>query len=73
MCEIPGYFGVSPFFVLTYFIYSAVYIPFIDWLEKVLSPEDGKASPKLVTVVNPGNPSGMCIPETLLHVSSSTE
>ena len=73
MCEIPGYFRVSPFCVLTYLIYSAVCIPFIDWLENVLSPKDGKASPKLVTVVNPGNPSGMCIPEALLHVSVSTE
>jgi histidinol-phosphate/aromatic aminotransferase/cobyric acid decarboxylase-like protein len=46
-----------------------LYTVFIDWLEKVLAPKDGKAPPKLVTVVNPGNPSGMCIPEPLLQVN----
>lgn len=41
--------------------------PDTDWLEDVLSPKEGKVIPKLVTVVNPGNPSGMCIPEPLLQ------
>lgn len=41
--------------------------PDADWLEKALSPGEGKVVPKLVTVVNPGNPSGMCIPEKLLQ------
>ncbi|XP_040370562.1 aromatic aminotransferase ISS1 isoform X3 [Rosa chinensis] len=35
-----------------------------DWLEKTLS--ETKPTPKLVTVVNPGNPSGTYIPEPLL-------
>lgn len=41
---------------------------FIDWLEKTLS--ERKPVPKLVTVVNPGNPSGTYIPEPLLKVIS---
>ncbi|KAH7565137.1 hypothetical protein JRO89_XS09G0143000 [Xanthoceras sorbifolium] len=39
------------------------------WLEKILS--ETKPVPKLVTVVNPGNPSGTYIPEPLLKVSLS--
>ncbi|XP_068334935.1 aromatic aminotransferase ISS1-like [Pyrus communis] len=35
-----------------------------DWLEKTLS--ETKPTPKLVTVVNPGNPSGTYIPDSLL-------
>ncbi|XP_030457583.1 aromatic aminotransferase ISS1 [Syzygium oleosum] len=38
--------------------------PDADWLEKTLS--ETKPVPKLVTVVNPGNPSGTYIPESLL-------
>ncbi|KAL6134442.1 hypothetical protein ACLB2K_066673 [Fragaria x ananassa] len=38
--------------------------PDADWLEKTLS--ETKPTPKLVTVVNPGNPSGTYIPEPLL-------
>ncbi|KAE9616140.1 hypothetical protein Lal_00017116 [Lupinus albus] len=38
--------------------------PDADWLEKILS--ETKPVPKLVTVVNPGNPSGTYIPEPLL-------
>ncbi|RDX92290.1 Aromatic aminotransferase ISS1 [Mucuna pruriens] len=38
--------------------------PDADWLERILS--DTKPAPKLVTVVNPGNPSGTYIPEPLL-------
>ncbi|KAK7325197.1 hypothetical protein VNO77_29355 [Canavalia gladiata] len=38
--------------------------PDADWLERVLS--ETKPPPKLVTVVNPGNPSGTYIPEPLL-------
>ncbi|KAF9612825.1 hypothetical protein IFM89_004235 [Coptis chinensis] len=37
--------------------------PDADWLEKVLF---NKPVPKLVTVVNPGNPSGTYVPERLL-------
>ncbi|XP_026408493.1 aromatic aminotransferase ISS1-like [Papaver somniferum] len=37
--------------------------PDADWLEKVLSTEP---VPKLVNIVNPGNPSGTYIPEPLL-------
>ncbi|CAL0308771.1 unnamed protein product [Lupinus luteus] len=40
--------------------------PDADWLEKILS--ETKPVPKLVTVVNPGNPSGTYIPEPLLKV-----
>jgi katanin p60 ATPase-containing subunit A1 len=38
--------------------------PDADWLEKTL--KETKPTPKLVTVVNPGNPSGTYIPEPLL-------
>ncbi|KAK3219677.1 hypothetical protein Dsin_013647 [Dipteronia sinensis] len=38
--------------------------PDADWLEKILS--ETKPPPKLVNVVNPGNPSGTYIPEPLL-------
>ncbi|XP_043724771.1 aromatic aminotransferase ISS1-like [Telopea speciosissima] len=38
--------------------------PDADWLEKTLS--ETKPVPKVVTVVNPGNPSGTYIPEPLL-------
>ncbi|XP_061338541.1 aromatic aminotransferase ISS1 isoform X2 [Gastrolobium bilobum] len=38
--------------------------PDVDWLERILS--DTKPAPKLVTVVNPGNPTGTYIPESLL-------
>ncbi|XP_041002173.1 aromatic aminotransferase ISS1 [Juglans microcarpa x Juglans regia] len=38
--------------------------PDIDWLERTLL--ETKPTPKLVTVVNPGNPSGTYIPEPLL-------
>ncbi|KAL1292824.1 hypothetical protein HN51_053385 [Arachis hypogaea] len=38
--------------------------PDADWLERILS--ETKPVPKLVTVVNPGNPSGTYIPESLL-------
>ncbi|KAL5072630.1 hypothetical protein RYX36_011614 [Vicia faba] len=38
--------------------------PDVDWLEKVLS--ETKPVPKLVSIVNPGNPSGTYIPESLL-------
>ncbi|KAL6144722.1 hypothetical protein ACLB2K_055413 [Fragaria x ananassa] len=41
--------------------------PDADWLEKTLS--ETKPTPKLVTVVNPGNPSGTYIPEPLLKHS----
>lgn len=41
--------------------------PDADWLEEILSPQEGKVLPKLVTVVNPGNPSGTFIPEPLLQ------
>ncbi|KAG6530079.1 hypothetical protein ZIOFF_012300 [Zingiber officinale] len=37
--------------------------PDVEWLEKTLSQDP---IPKLVTVVNPGNPSGAYIPEPLL-------
>ncbi|GAB4850139.1 Aromatic aminotransferase iss1 [Ancistrocladus abbreviatus] len=38
--------------------------PDADWLEKTL--KETKPPPKVVTVVNPGNPSGTYIPEALL-------
>ncbi|GAA0175702.1 transaminase [Lithospermum erythrorhizon] len=38
--------------------------PDADWLERTL--RETKPTPKLVTVVNPGNPSGTYIPELLL-------
>ncbi len=39
-----------------------------DWLEKALKVTDGKPVPKVVTVVNPGNPTGTYVPEPLLQV-----
>ncbi len=39
-----------------------------DWLEKALEVTDGKPVPKVVTVVNPGNPTGTYVPEPLLQV-----
>ncbi|XP_059658061.1 aromatic aminotransferase ISS1-like [Cornus florida] len=39
-------------------------LPDADWLKKVMS--ETKPVPKLVSIVNPGNPSGVCIPESLL-------
>ena len=42
---------------------------FSDWLERTLL--ETKPAPKLVTVVNPGNPTGTYIPEPLLKVSLS--
>lgn len=48
---------------LTYSIISQ----FSDWLESTL--KNTVPTPKLVTVVNPGNPSGTYIPESLLKVS----
>ncbi|KAK9149790.1 hypothetical protein Scep_008547 [Stephania cephalantha] len=44
--------------------------PDADWLKEVLSK---KPVPKLVTVVNPGNPSGTHIPESLLKIAYPTE
>ncbi|XP_020248697.1 uncharacterized protein LOC109826129 [Asparagus officinalis] len=41
--------------------------PDADWLEKVLTKQDDKPLPKLVSVVNPGNPSGAYIPKPLLQ------
>ncbi|KAM6544030.1 hypothetical protein CsatB_008477 [Cannabis sativa] len=38
--------------------------PDTDWLERTLS--ETKPTPKLVSLVNPGNPSGKCISEPLL-------
>ncbi|KAL5559236.1 hypothetical protein UlMin_035447 [Ulmus minor] len=38
--------------------------PDADWLERTLL--ETKPTPKLVSIVNPGNPSGTCIPEPLL-------
>lgn len=43
-----------------------------DWLEKTLLENKTKFTPKLVTVVNPGNPSGTYIPEPLLKVHFTT-
>uniref|UniRef100_A0A453E9T2 Aminotransferase class I/classII large domain-containing protein n=2 Tax=Aegilops tauschii subsp. strangulata TaxID=200361 RepID=A0A453E9T2_AEGTS len=42
--------------------------PDVDWLEKVL--KESNPIPKLVTVVNPGNPSGAFIPKPMLQVNS---
>jgi len=39
--------------------------PDVDWLEKVLKEND--PIPKLVTVVNPGNPSGAFVPRPMLE------
>ncbi|KAJ4752254.1 Aspartate aminotransferase [Rhynchospora pubera] len=45
-------------------------LPDLEWLEKTLSQKGGKPVPKLVTVVNPGNPSGVYIPlPTLKRIS----
>lgn len=41
--------------------------PDVDWLEKVLTKQHDKPFPKLVTVVNPGNPSGAFIPRQILQ------
>ncbi|KAJ3701310.1 hypothetical protein LUZ61_005015 [Rhynchospora tenuis] len=44
--------------------------PDLEWLEKTLSQKGDKPVPKLVTVVNPGNPSGVYIPlPTLKRIS----
>ncbi|KAL2610016.1 hypothetical protein R1flu_028589 [Riccia fluitans] len=40
--------------------------PDVDWLEKTLDGKNGKHVPKLVYVVNPGNPSGTYVPPPLL-------
>lgn len=37
----------------------------IDWLEELLKSGD---PPKVVSIVNPGNPSGTYVPEPLLKV-----
>lgn len=39
-------------------------LPDADWLERVLS--ETKPAPKLVSITNPGNPTGTCIPDPLL-------
>jgi histidinol-phosphate/aromatic aminotransferase/cobyric acid decarboxylase-like protein len=39
-----------------------------EWLEKTLSEKRNNQVPKLVTVVNPGNPSGAYIPLPILQV-----
>ncbi|KAJ4765891.1 Aspartate aminotransferase [Rhynchospora pubera] len=45
-------------------------LPDLEWLEKTLSQKGDKPVPKLVTVVNPGNPSGVYIPlPTLKRIS----
>jgi histidinol-phosphate/aromatic aminotransferase/cobyric acid decarboxylase-like protein len=40
----------------------------VDWLEKVLNSGDPEQIPKVVSIVNPGNPSGTYVPEPLLKV-----
>ncbi|KAL3678465.1 hypothetical protein R1sor_021421 [Riccia sorocarpa] len=40
--------------------------PDADWLEKTLHSKNGKPIPKLVYIVNPGNPSGTYVPPPLL-------
>ncbi|CAD6255741.1 unnamed protein product [Miscanthus lutarioriparius] len=40
--------------------------PDVDWLEKVLKEND--PIPRLVTVVNPRNPSGAFIPRPMLEI-----
>ncbi|KAJ4832709.1 hypothetical protein Tsubulata_035193 [Turnera subulata] len=45
--------------------------PDADWLERTLS--ETKPVPKVVTVVNPGNPSGTYIPEPLLKIAYPSE
>ena len=44
------------------FLLVSFFLP--DWLEKTLS--ESKPTPKVVTVVNPGNLSGTYVPEPLL-------
>ncbi|EPS58633.1 hypothetical protein M569_16180, partial [Genlisea aurea] len=39
--------------------------PDADWLETAL--RDKEPTPKIVSIVNPGNPSGTCVPEPLLQ------
>ncbi|XP_072964857.1 aromatic aminotransferase ISS1 isoform X2 [Typha angustifolia] len=41
--------------------------PEVEWLKKTLSEGGNKPVPKLVTVVNPGNPSGAYIPKPILQ------
>lgn len=41
--------------------------PDADWLEETLSKEKNETIPKLVTIVNPGNPSGSYVPDPLLQ------
>uniref|UniRef100_A0A0D6R1U3 Aminotransferase class I/classII large domain-containing protein n=1 Tax=Araucaria cunninghamii TaxID=56994 RepID=A0A0D6R1U3_ARACU len=41
--------------------------PDADWLEQILSNNGSNKIPKLVTVVNPGNPSGSYVPHALLE------
>ncbi|MQL85581.1 hypothetical protein Taro_018101 [Colocasia esculenta] len=41
--------------------------PDVDWLEKILTGKHDKPVPKLVTVVNPGNPSGIFIRRPILQ------
>jgi hypothetical protein len=55
--------------IISFFRLFIWHILFSDWLEKTLS--ETKPAPKLVTVVNPGNPTGTYIPEPLLKVSLS--
>ncbi|XP_058218041.1 aromatic aminotransferase ISS1-like isoform X3 [Rhododendron vialii] len=50
--------------ILKSFLAQRTFIVFSEWLENTLS--DTKPVPKLVSIVNPGNPSGICIPEPLL-------
>eukprot|EP00252_Welwitschia_mirabilis_P005945 TRINITY_DN1653_c0_g1_i2.p1 TRINITY_DN1653_c0_g1~~TRINITY_DN1653_c0_g1_i2.p1 ORF type:complete len:400 (-),score=84.52 TRINITY_DN1653_c0_g1_i2:187-1386(-) len=45
--------------------------PDADWLEEKLSREKNETIPKLVTIVNPGNPSGAYVPDPLLKRISS--
>jgi hypothetical protein len=48
--------------------HSLAFLWISDWLERTLS--EAKPVPKVVTVVNPGNPSGTYIPDPLLKVLS---
>ncbi|XP_057873538.1 aromatic aminotransferase ISS1 isoform X2 [Cryptomeria japonica] len=41
--------------------------PDADWLEERLSRKGNESVPKLVTIVNPGNPSGSYVPDPLLQ------
>lgn len=45
-----------------------ILVVFVDWLEKLLKSGDAKQIPKVVSIVNPGNPSGTYVPEPLLKV-----